>query len=111
MSTLKKDIIKMFAFAPKTEALAKNQVIFLTAAGFIVGDLPDAESNDPGAALISALVNKAGSQYADTDLEGNDGCIQLTNARLLPTNGNPCNLGDIVLFPDQIVGVKLGTIE
>lgn len=111
MSSLKKDIIKMFAFAPKAEELAKNQVIFLTSIGLIVGDLPDESTNDPGTALISALVDKVADQYKEVQLDGNDGSIQLTNARLLPLSGNPCNLGDVVLFPDQIIGVKLGTIE
>ena len=110
MSTLKKEIIKMFAFAPGIEALAKNQVIFLTPMGFISGDLANNEC-EPDAAVFSALVKKANEHFKDVELAGNDGYIQLANARLHPTTGSPCDLGDIVLFFDQIIGVKLGTIN
>ena len=112
MSTLKKDIIKLFSYAPTTEALEKNQVIFLTSIGMIVGDLPsDNDQQDPGTALTSVLLKHAREPYDDVELDGNDGYIQLTNARVLPLAGNPCNLGDIVIFPDQIIGVMLGSVK
>lgn len=111
MSTLKKEIIKMFALAPSIDALAKNQVIFLTPMGFITGDLADNNECDSGTAVFSTIVEKANEPFKDVELADNDGYIQLANARLRPTMGSPCDLGDIVLFFDQIIGVKLGTIS
>lgn len=110
MSTLKKEIIKAFALAPSIDALAKNQVIFLTLMGLITGDLANNES-EPGTAVISAIVNNISEQFSDVELADNDGYIQLANARLHPTAGSPCNIGDLVLFFDQIIGVKIGTIN
>lgn len=111
MSTLKKDIIALFAHSTNTELLANNQVIFLTSLGMIVGDFPTEEDDsNPETAMISILVEKASEFYADKELSGNDGYIQLVNARLISTDGKRVNMGDVVLFHDQIIGVKLGNI-
>lgn len=112
MSTLKKDIIKAFSYAPTVDGLADNQVIFLTPAGIIAGKLPtDSQMSNQGVAFISALLKKTAEPYSESSLEGNDGYIQLTNARLLPLSGAPVEIGDIVLFFDQIIGVKIGTVN
>lgn len=111
MPTLKKDVLALFAHSTNTEFLAGNQVIFLTSLGMIIGDLPsDEDECTPETALISVILKKASEAYADVELLGNDGYIQLTNARLIPTSGSHCHLGDVVLFPDQIIGVKIGNI-
>lgn len=111
MPTLKKEIIKMFAIAPTVEAFANNKVIFLTPMGIITGSLPDENTSESNTKIISAIVNKTNEYFKDVELSDNDGYIQLTDASLRTATGSTCNLGDIVLFVDQIIGVTLGTIN
>ena len=111
MATLKKDIIKMFSLATTVEPFEKNSVILLTALGTIVGDLaPEDGAGSPGSAIISTLLDKANELHPTDELNDNDGYVHLSNARILHAGGQS-NLGDIVVFMDQIIGITLGNLN
>lgn len=112
MATLKKDIIKLLATATTIDSLAKNQVVLLTSLGTIIGDLAiEGCSDETSSALIKALLQKAEELHPETELDGNDGYIHLTNAHLLHAGGGQSSLGNIVVFMDQVIGITLGTVN
>lgn len=111
MNTLKKEIIKAFAGATDIDALRGNNIVLITATGMITGRLcdPDTPLEDmSGAAILNALVEQVTDAYGPENIEGNDGYIQLTDVVIRASGNTTYNVGNLIVFYDQIIGVSLG---
>lgn len=121
--TMKKHIVNSLAKTTKIEGLDSNHLILVTAAGIICGNPSSSSpltreevtskdgpiSNSDVAKLYVSFLTAAKETY-DGDVSGNDGYLFLENAFIQTPNGTQ-NLGNIVVFYDQIIGVSIGNLS
>ena len=121
--TLKKHIIRSFARATNLDGFDANKVILATAAGLISGKLSSTSamtieemteecgslSRDSAEKLYESLLTAARETYKE-EVEGSDGYILLTDAAI---RDKDCtyNVGNMVVFYDQIIGISLGKFD
>lgn len=109
--SLKKAIIKTFQLAPEMNGLEKNDVILTTPIGLICGKPVKEEEITDAWNTYKALLGIAKEDFNDSDISGDDGYFVLAEATIRPPNGGKINLGHIIVFYDQIIGVSLGTLS
>lgn len=118
-ASLKKNVIVSFASSLSTAGLEKNNIILTTSAGLISGrplppetDFDKAGQDDRpmSADEIYAMLLRIADENFDGDVEGNDGYLMLTDAKIRNQN-TTYNLGSVVVFYDQIIGVSLGSLD
>ncbi len=111
MDTLKKQVIRTLALATNSDALKTNSVILTTAAGIISGTLANRNDDDIKTKFYSQILNEVVESYGPEKIIGNDGCLHLTAATIITGSNNRVNVGDILVFYDQIIGVSIGTLD
>lgn len=114
-STLKKEIIKTFAFGTDIDLFPGNSIILVTAAGLICGTLPEEEPTGDKLsdahihiAMITAAKEKHKSE--NDELSGNDGFLTLEDVTIRSGNKVIATFGGLTVFYDQIIGVALGKL-
>ena len=117
--SLKKKVILSFASSLSADGLEKNHIILTTSAGLISGKpLPPEtdfdETRQDGQQMsvdeIYTMLLKIAGEHFEGNVEGNDGYMLLTDATIRNQN-TTYNLGTIVVFYDQIIGVSLGSLN
>lgn len=107
---LKDSFIFGMSLVPEMEGLKDNKVIIVTAAGIISGvpyaSVTEENGEDPSAIMFDTVLKKLKSETS-----GSDGALHLTDAVMRDLSGNTVNIGNIVIFHDQIIGVTLGNIN
>lgn len=94
------------------DALKGNKVILATPMGLIFGTLCEenvTDNPDAGQNILATLCEKVVEDYELDKISGNDGFMLLTDASIKAT-GTTINVGSIIVFYDQIIGVSLGNI-
>jgi hypothetical protein len=106
--TLKKQIIRTIALATKSDGLKMNRIIIVTSAGIISGKILDEGDAALEKLFFAELLREVADQYGVDNVDGNDGHLHLTDARIRLGNGADVNIGNIVIFYDQIAGISIG---
>ena len=115
--SLKKHMIKsLSAITMQSKyGLNNNNVNLLTPSGIITGKLIRNEDNDPTnifRELVGTISSSFLNEYSDGEtISENDGFIMLSNSVLITSNSTCYNLGDLIVFYDQIIGVTIGTLK
>lgn len=118
MSSIKDEIIKAFATAANEEALQDAKVILMTSTGLIYGkmvmddvELPQTEHQKNVSAFYYGLLDAVHNKVSSGQINDCKSYIYLTDASIKLSLGSPIEIGNIVVFCDQIVGVSIGTIN
>lgn len=106
--TLKKQIIRTIALATKSDGLKKNRIIIVTSAGIISGKILDEGDAALEKLFFAEFLREVADQYGVDNVDGNDRYLHLTDARIRLGNGADVNIGNIVIFYDQIAGISIG---
>ena len=106
--TLKKQIIRTIALATKCDGLKRNRIIVVTSSGIISGKILGEDDVAPEKLFFAELLGEVTDQYGADNVDGNDGYLHLTDARIRLGNGADVNIGNIVIFYDQIAGISIG---
>lgn len=113
-ASLKKLICKAMAVSTTIEGLDKNDVIFLTPIGMVMGK--PVSKDEVKKNVIFRVANDIEVDYRDTNnlkgtaLPNNDGYICLENVTVRNLNST-YGLNSLILFYDQIIGVSLGSFD
>lgn len=110
MDTLKKQVIRTLAHATNSDILKTNSVILTTAAGIISGTLATESDEDIKTRFYSQLLDEVIDSYGPEKIVGNDGCLHLTAATIITGGNNRVNVGNILVFYDQIIGISIGSL-
>lgn len=114
METLKKQIVRHFAAATNIKELRGNKVILVTALGLISGKLCDPKSIEEeisGASVMAALCDTVVEDYGPENIDSDDGFILLTDVTIRTGGNVNVNIGNLVVFYDQIIGVSFGNTD
>ena len=109
--SLKKSIIQTFLSAPQMDGLERNDVILTTSIGLIYGKPLVEENMTDAETTYKVLLDITKEDFVGAKISENDGDFVLTEATIKPPAGGKINLGHIVVFYDQIIGVSLGTLS
>ena len=120
MPTLKKTLIhNLSAFSIPSE-LGMNQLILITAAGTITGELlttSDEENELTSVNIITQYIKKVGTTYKQDyeipeqqELAGNDGYIILKNVTI-QNGSSKTTVPVLAVFFDQIIAVTVGNLN
>ena len=114
--TLKKELITKLLALPMIKELGDNKIIVITAAGMFIGT-PEIKESDVAAKLFNDLISNLAEDYRkensipiDQPLNGNDGCIVLSDVTLLIGNVRN-NIPVVTIIFDQIIGISFGNID
>lgn len=119
--TLKKFLINDLSLLSLPGGFGKNQLILITAAGTISGELindsDEEKSEFSSADVVAKFIDKAATDYKkeyeipeDQWLAGNDGCVVLKNVTI--RNGSSTtNIPVLAVFFDQIIAASVGNPE
>ena len=119
MGSFKKELIHTFQALPKVEGLERNKLIVITATGMFIGNpiFKDNEEDTEAIKIMFSFINGVAEDYrkehnipADQPLDGNDGCIALSDVSLI-TGGSRYNIPTVAIFFDQIIGISWGDIN
>ena len=111
VGTMKKSVIQAFSSAPLLDGLENNNVILVTALGLISGKMLTEENLDNPGKIYDSILRAASKSFGDDEVSGNDGYLALTEATIKTVNGRNIDLGNVVIFYDQSIGVSLGNIS
>jgi len=99
------------------DELKSNQLVVLTGAGVISGNPVEKGTIDETSpkTFVSALTQMTFEQYKsdysiDSSLPGNDGFFALKDAVLRTGSNTTYNIGEVIIFFDEIIGVSIGTL-
>lgn len=120
--TLKKTVIR--TFADVSSPIGSN-LLLATPFGLISGRLsttsvPTPEELDQisgkatveeAASVTAALLATAKSNYGDAPVNGNDGYLAFFDVVIKSSSGTTFNIGSMVVFYDQIIGISLGKFD
>lgn len=115
--TLKKNIIIGFSMIPDIQEFQGNSILLATPMGLICGTpakLPDEGGDSDDRAAINVLYSKIlqhiGDQYKG-EVGGNDGYLLLDNVSIRSNGNQTINVGTMIVFYDQIIGISFGTLQ
>ena len=120
--SLKKSVILAFS---EVSTQIKNSLILMTPMGLICGKVSDAEIQteeelnkihgratiEEGASIIATLLSSVRRNYGDAPVIGNDGYLALTDVTVKGPHGAVFNVGNMVVFYDQIIGITFGEFD
>ena len=120
--SMKKSVILVFSEA---STQIKNSLILMTPMGLICGKVSAAEipteeelnkihgcaTTEESASVIATLLSAARHNYGDDPIIGNDGYLALTDVTVKGSGGATFNVGNLVVFYDQIIGITLGSFD
>ena len=117
--TLKKTVIRTFA---DVSSQIRGNLLLGTPFGLISGRLsitslpmPEVISGkatvEEAASVTAALLATAKSNYGDAPVNGNDGYLALVDVVIKSSSGTTFNIGSMVVFYDQIIGISLGKFD
>lgn len=116
-TTLKKAVIRSLAGATGVEGLEDNKVVLATSMGLICGRpasevlLGEESATSQEDVIYAALLKSAKTSFGSGDVVGNDGYLLLTDVTIKSPSGANFNVGNMVVFYDQIIGVSIGNIS
>jgi len=108
--SLKRTIIKSFAYAPEVDALKDNHFTLMTSLGFIQGRIPAEESGVTLQVFSDAIYDNYRKDFnlgEDAKTPGNDGFLVLEDVTLRTPTNVTYNMKELIIFYDQIIGVTL----
>lgn len=120
--SLKKSVVLAFS---EVSTQIKNSLILMTPMGLICGKVSDAEipteeelnkihdraTVEEGASVIAAILASARLNYGEIPVVGNDGYLALTDVTVKVPRGDTFNMGNLVVFYDQIIGITFGEFD
>lgn len=119
MDSFKKNLIFTFQALPNVEGLENNRLIIFTAAGTFLGTpvYKETEKDNESVKIMNSFVYGAAEDYrkennlpADQPLDGDDGCIILSDVTLI-TGGSQYSIPVATIFFDQVIGISWGDID
>ena len=120
--SMKKNVIMTFS---DVSTDIKSSLILMTPMVMICGKVYEAKipteeelnkihgraTVEEGASVIAAILASARLNYGEIPVVGNDGYLALTDVTVKVPRGDTFNMGNLVVFYDQIIGITLGEFD